>query len=57
LTDFLSKEKTVKGGSFLERPERAGVNVRHGFPAWQNVHNVGFRIVINGLMQKETIIQ
>jgi formylglycine-generating enzyme required for sulfatase activity len=57
LTDFNSDEKTVKGGSFLERPERAGVNVRHGFPAWQNVHNVGFRIVVNGSIKEVTIIQ
>lgn len=47
LTNFTAGEKTVKGGSFLDRPDRAGINVKHGFPAWQNVHNTGFRIVVN----------
>jgi len=37
----------VKGGSFLDRPERAHVKVRHGYPSWQNVYNAGIRIVIN----------
>lgn len=57
LTDLNSGEKIVKGGSFMDRPERAGINVKHGYPAWQNVHNVGFRIVINGSIKRETIIQ
>lgn len=46
LSDFGDDEKTVKGGSFLDRPERCSVNVAHGYPAWQNVYNVGFRIVV-----------
>ncbi|MCP4313398.1 MAG: SUMF1/EgtB/PvdO family nonheme iron enzyme [Bacteroidetes bacterium] len=46
LSDFGDKEKTVKGGSYLDRPGRCSVDVSHGFPAWQNVYNVGFRIVI-----------
>ena len=45
LTDSPDGEKIVKGGSFLDRPARAGVDQRRSFPAWQNVHNVGFRIV------------
>jgi formylglycine-generating enzyme required for sulfatase activity len=45
LSDFGGGEKTVKGGSFLDRPARCSVNKRHGYPAWQNVYNVGFRVV------------
>ncbi|MCK4958455.1 MAG: SUMF1/EgtB/PvdO family nonheme iron enzyme [Planctomycetes bacterium] len=44
-TDFGSGEKTVKGGSFLDRPARCGADIRHGYPPWQNVYNTGFRIV------------
>ena len=47
LTDFGNGEKMVKGGSYLDRPERCSVNTAHGYPVWQNVFNAGFRIVIN----------
>jgi formylglycine-generating enzyme required for sulfatase activity len=47
LTDFAGGEKTVKGGSFLDPPSRCNADARHGYPAWQNVHNTGFRIVVN----------
>ncbi|VGO13949.1 hypothetical protein PDESU_02506 [Pontiella desulfatans] len=40
------QEKTVKGGSYLDRPERCSVSVSHGYPAWHNVYNVGFRIIV-----------
>jgi formylglycine-generating enzyme required for sulfatase activity len=46
LTDFKEGGKTVKGGSYLDRPERCSVNVSHGYPEWQNVYNTGFRIVV-----------
>lgn len=46
LSDFNPGEKTVKGGSYLDRPERCRVEVAHGYPAWQNVYNTGFRIVV-----------
>lgn len=45
-SDFEGDGKTVKGGSYLDRPERCNVNVSHTYPAWQNVYNVGFRIVV-----------
>lgn len=48
LTDFGNGEKTVKGGSFLDAPKRCGADVRLGYPPWQNIHNTGFRIVVNG---------
>ena len=46
LSDFGPGEKTVKGGSFLDRPARCRADIRHGYPAWQNVYHTGFRIVV-----------
>lgn len=46
MSDSGNGEKTVKGGSFLDRPERCSVTVSHSYPAWQNAYNVGFRIVV-----------
>lgn len=45
-TEFNTGEKTVKGGSFLDRPERCTADQGHGYPPWQNVYNTGFRIVV-----------
>jgi len=36
--------KTVRGGSFYDRPERARSAFRLSYPAWQRVFNVGFRV-------------
>jgi formylglycine-generating enzyme required for sulfatase activity len=47
MADFGSGEKTVKGGSFLDPPSRCSADARLGYPPWQNVHNAGFRIVVN----------
>jgi formylglycine-generating enzyme required for sulfatase activity len=38
--------KTVRGGSFFDRPHRATSSYRLGYEPWQGVFNVGFRIVI-----------
>ncbi len=38
--------KTVRGGSWRDRPHRATSSYRLGYPVWQRVYNVGFRIVI-----------
>jgi formylglycine-generating enzyme required for sulfatase activity len=40
-------EKVVRGGSYLDRPDRCRAGARYSYPAWQKVHNVGFRIVVN----------
>ena len=40
-----SDRKTVRGGSFHDRPQRCRSSFRLGYPAWQRVHNVGFRVV------------
>jgi formylglycine-generating enzyme required for sulfatase activity len=40
-------ERVVRGGSFLDRPQRCRSAARYGYPPWQKVHNVGFRVVVN----------
>jgi formylglycine-generating enzyme required for sulfatase activity len=37
--------KVVRGGSWHDRPKRCRSAFRLSYPAWQRVHNVGFRIV------------
>jgi len=39
----------VRGGSFYDRPARCRSALRLGYPAWQRVFNVGFRIACGGL--------
>lgn len=38
--------RVVRGGSFFDRPTRAGVSQRLSYPAWQRVFNVGFRVAV-----------
>ena len=38
-------KKVVRGGSWRDRPLRARSAFRLGYPAWQKVYNVGFRVV------------
>jgi formylglycine-generating enzyme required for sulfatase activity len=40
--------KVVRGGTFYDRPERAGSAFRLSYPPWQRVFNVGFRVVTTG---------
>jgi formylglycine-generating enzyme required for sulfatase activity len=35
----------VRGGSFRDRPHRCTSSFSYSYPAWQRVHNVGFRVV------------
>jgi hypothetical protein len=37
--------KVVRGGSWCDRPKWCRSAFRLGYPAWQRVHNVGFRVV------------
>ena len=37
--------KAVRGGSFFDAPKRCRSAFRLGYPAWQRVFNVGFRVV------------
>ncbi|MFV2065500.1 MAG: SUMF1/EgtB/PvdO family nonheme iron enzyme, partial [Pirellulales bacterium] len=39
-------KRVVRGGSFCDRPSRCGSAFRLAYPAWQCVHNVGFRVVV-----------
>ena len=39
-------EKTVRGGSWFDRPKRATAGFRQHYPTWQHVYNVGFRVVV-----------
>jgi formylglycine-generating enzyme required for sulfatase activity len=41
-----TERKVVRGGSWRERPKRATASYRRDYPAWQQVYNVGFRVVI-----------
>ncbi len=41
-----TSRKTVRGGSFFDRPHRATSSWRYGYLPWQRVFNVGFRVVI-----------
>jgi formylglycine-generating enzyme required for sulfatase activity len=38
--------KTVRGGSWRDRPKYCRSAVRLNYPSWQKIYNVGFRIVI-----------
>jgi len=40
-----STRKVVRGGSWCDRPERCRSAFRLSYPAWQRVHNVGFRVI------------
>ncbi|UDQ99364.1 SUMF1/EgtB/PvdO family nonheme iron enzyme [Lentisphaerota bacterium WC36G] len=39
-------KKSVRGGSWRDRPYRATSSYRLGYNPWQRVYNVGFRIII-----------
>ena len=45
--NFLPEQarKVVRGGSWCDRPERCRSAFRLSYPAWQQVHNVGFRVI------------
>jgi formylglycine-generating enzyme required for sulfatase activity len=45
-TDYAKGKKTIVGGSWRDRPFRAAAGFTLGFPAWQQVYNVGFRVII-----------
>ena len=39
-------KRVVRGGSFHDRPTRCRSSFRQAYAAWQGVHDVGFRVVI-----------
>jgi len=46
LSEYDNDRKVVRGGSFFDRPARSRSSFRLGYPFWQRVFNVGFRIVV-----------
>jgi formylglycine-generating enzyme required for sulfatase activity len=42
----LSVKKTLRGGSWHDRPLRSTSSFRLGYPTWQRVYHAGFRIVV-----------
>ncbi|MBR2694245.1 MAG: SUMF1/EgtB/PvdO family nonheme iron enzyme [Thermoguttaceae bacterium] len=40
-----NRKKTVRGGSWADRPKWSRAGVRRAYEPWQRVHNVGFRVV------------
>jgi len=46
LSEYDNDRKVVRGGSFFDRPARSRSSFRFGYPFWQRVFNVGFRIVV-----------
>ncbi|MEI6178874.1 MAG: SUMF1/EgtB/PvdO family nonheme iron enzyme, partial [Verrucomicrobiota bacterium] len=41
-----TSKKSVRGGSWYDRPIHARSAFRQAYPAWQEVHNVGFRVIV-----------
>jgi formylglycine-generating enzyme required for sulfatase activity len=39
-------ERVARGGSWHERPKYCTSSYRYSYPAWQQVYNVGFRVII-----------
>ena len=44
-SDYSEGKKTILGGSWRDRPHRAAAGFKLGFPAWQKLYNVGFRVI------------
>jgi formylglycine-generating enzyme required for sulfatase activity len=43
------ERKVARGGSWADRPADAGSSVRRAYAAWQKVHDVGFRVIVEDL--------
>jgi len=39
-------KKSVRGGSWYDRPVHARSGFRQAYPAWQKISNVGFRVIV-----------
>ncbi len=44
--------KAIRGGSWVDRPKRCRSAFRLSYPAWQRVHNVGFRVICESVPSK-----
>ena len=45
--------KTVRGGSWRDRPRWSRAGIRRAYRPWQKVHNVGFRVVCDCLTMEK----
>jgi formylglycine-generating enzyme required for sulfatase activity len=44
--EYAMNKKSVRGGSWYDRPKHASATTRWGYYTWQKVYNVGFRVVM-----------
>lgn len=51
-----TSEKIVRGGSWYDRPKRCRSASRLGYPEWQKVYNVGFRVIIQADDQTQKFV-
>jgi formylglycine-generating enzyme required for sulfatase activity len=42
----MAGKKSVRGGSWYDRPHRARSSFRQAYQPWQHVYNVGFRVMM-----------
>ena len=45
-TDYSLDKKSVRGGSWYDKPKHASADTRWGYYPWQKVYNVGFRVIM-----------
>jgi hypothetical protein len=45
-SQYAENKKSVRGGSWYDRPKHASATTRWGYHPWQKVYNVGFRVVM-----------
>jgi formylglycine-generating enzyme required for sulfatase activity len=45
-TNMTGSMRTVRGGSWRDRPKQATSSWRWRYPQWQRVYNVGFRVIV-----------
>jgi len=49
--------KVARGGSWNDRPRDAGSSVRVPFTSYQKVYNVGFRVVVEDVADKDFVLK
>jgi formylglycine-generating enzyme required for sulfatase activity len=45
-SDYSPNKKSVRGGSWYDRPTYASATFQWGYYFWQKVYNVGFRVIM-----------
>jgi len=49
----LTARKVARGGSWNDRPKTAGSSLRFPYESYQKVYNVGFRVVVEGVSERD----